>query len=254
METDSLQNVEKDRTELRWYRFTPGRLLLLLLLTEGILFFLNWLQWIPKGRAVLIALASLVALAAFLFVWFAVALLFRWRFQFSVRTLLLLTVAVAAAFSWLAIEMEAAKAQKEAVRMIAELGGEVYYDHQASFLDRDDAAGDSGPLSDDVTATFLMPQATPSGPAWMRDWLGVDFVADVVYVKADSMTDDTMKCFRDFPRLHSLILLKPNISDAGLEHLVGLTRLRKLYIEDTEVTATGVEKLRKALPNCEFGY
>ena len=40
------------------------------------------------------------------------------------------------------------------------------------------------------------------------------------------------------------------ISDAALEHLAGLKKLRWLGLARTGVTAEGVAKLREALPQC----
>jgi hypothetical protein len=37
-----------------------------------------------------------------------------------------------------------------------------------------------------------------------------------------------------------------------LEHLKGLTKLKWLSVCDTNVTDEGVEKLQKALPDCEI--
>lgn len=44
----------------------------------------------------------------------------------------------------------------------------------------------------------------------------------------------------------------PDISDAGLAHLKGLTNLKELFIQQTKVTEEGIEKLKKALPDCQF--
>ena len=38
------------------------------------------------------------------------------------------------------------------------------------------------------------------------------------------------------------------ITDAGLEHLKGLTQLRTLGLVDTKATDKGVKEIRKALP------
>ena len=70
----------------RWFHPTPGHLLLVLLAIEGILFFADW-QWIPKGWAVLIAVAAVGVFLIGMLLWFALALVFRWRFQFSIRSL-----------------------------------------------------------------------------------------------------------------------------------------------------------------------
>jgi hypothetical protein len=40
------------------------------------------------------------------------------------------------------------------------------------------------------------------------------------------------------------------ISDAGLEHLKGLSRLQWLFLNGTRTTGAGIKKLRQALPKC----
>jgi hypothetical protein len=42
------------------------------------------------------------------------------------------------------------------------------------------------------------------------------------------------------------------ITDAGLEHLKGLTRLNELGVAGTRVTESGIEGLRKALPQAQI--
>jgi hypothetical protein len=49
-----------------------------------------------------------------------------------------------------------------------------------------------------------------------------------------------------------LSLNRTQISDAGLEHLKGLTSLRFLSINGTQVTDAGVEKLQKTLGDLVF--
>ena len=72
--------------------------------------------------------------SCFVFLWFLAALLFRLRFQFSIRSLLLLTVVVAIPCSWLAVEREQARKQREAVEAIEKLGGWVAYDYHSRCL------------------------------------------------------------------------------------------------------------------------
>ena len=40
------------------------------------------------------------------------------------------------------------------------------------------------------------------------------------------------------------------VTDAGLVHLRGLTRVKSLNLHNTQVTDEGVKKLQQALPNC----
>jgi hypothetical protein len=42
------------------------------------------------------------------------------------------------------------------------------------------------------------------------------------------------------------------VTDAGLVHLKGLTKLRALKLNGTNVTAGGVKQLQQALPNCKI--
>ena len=42
------------------------------------------------------------------------------------------------------------------------------------------------------------------------------------------------------------------ITDAGLQHLIGLNGLQLLTFQGTRVTEAGVKKLQQALPNCKI--
>ena len=53
----------------------------------------------------------------------------RW-FQSRLRTLLLLVLLASIGMGWVAVRMQEAKRQREAVRMVTELGGFVLYEGQ----------------------------------------------------------------------------------------------------------------------------
>jgi len=55
-------------------------------------------------------------------------------------------------------------------------------------------------------------------------------------------------------KLEFLELSNTKVSDAGLEHLKGLSNLEFLYLTDTKVTANGAKKLQTALPKCEINW
>ena len=44
------------------------------------------------------------------------------------------------------------------------------------------------------------------------------------------------------------------VTDAGLDHLKGLTKLETLVLNDTQVSDAGVENLEKAWPNCTISH
>jgi hypothetical protein len=268
---------------LRWFHPTPGRLLVVLLMMQGILLLSE--RWFPKGWAVLIAIASVVVTMVMMLCWFVLALCFDWRFQFSLRSLLVLTVVVAIPFSWLGVEMKRAREQREAVEEIQKLGGEVQYDREFS------------------ESLALMPNPAPPKLVWLQAFLDGDFfdnVVGVLFKNCTQVTDAGLHHLRGLAQLQVLELDDTQISDAGLihlqtlkqlqvlllnnthisdaglghlkgltqlqhvwlsnthttnaglEHLTGLTQLQDLNLVDTQVTDQGVRKLQQALPNCKI--
>ncbi len=51
-----------------------------------------------------------------------------------------------------------------------------------------------------------------------------------------------------------IVTRREQVSDSGLEHLKGLNELQLLFLRNTLVTDAGVEKLKRALPNCEIRH
>ncbi len=60
--------------------------------------------------------------------------------------------------------------------------------------------------------------------------------------------DDPMPCIL----LHCLNLSGTGVTDTGLPSLMGLKQLQELNLSGTRITDEGVEKLRQALPMCQF--
>jgi hypothetical protein len=274
---DASENPASTRVpEQRWYRVTPDRLIIGLLLVEC----LFWLSerlgagW-HKGYAVL-ATTSVVGVATVLTgLWFAVALFFRRQFQFSIRSLLVMAAIAALACSWLAWELRKAQEQRDAVNALC--GGDrsefellLLYD---DYVVDKSGNGNSGPAE----------------PAWLIDWLGIDFFGDVNWVVSPwtgrperarpvSLTAAALKkltalhqicCLEldytpvtdaelaDLETLHELAyvsLTNTGISDAGLGHLERMAQLRSIRLNETRVTAEGVNRLRCALPNCIISW
>ncbi len=161
----------------------------------------------------------------------------RW-YQFRLWHLFALVTVAAIGCSWFVCKRNAANRQKAAVERVKELGAYVWYDYVAS--------------------TQWEHKADPPGPAWFRDLVGVDFLADVVAVDfcafgfQPQVTDADLENLRGMTKLEYLDLSGTQVSDAGLERLRGMTQLEELYLYGTEVSDAGAEKLRQALPNCRI--
>ncbi len=207
-----------ETTRPRWYRLTPGRLVIGLLLVECLLWLSERFQWFAfnqhKGWTVLFGVVGVGLAVLLMLLWFIIALLSRLRFQFSIRSLFVLTVAVAVPFSWLAVEMKAAREQKDAVEEIEKLGGQV---------------GSS----------------QPSERASLRGLLGDDLFrqVDLVTLIATPVTDADLEHLKGLSQLQWLNLGSTQVTDAGLAHIAGLTQLRELYLQSTQITDAGLAQL-----------
>ncbi len=65
-------------------------------------------------------------------------------------------------------------------------------------------------------------------------------------------TDSALSRIAELPNLEHLNVDHCGLTDAGLDYLSGLKRLKKLASDGTKVTAAGVAKLQQALPNCKI--
>lgn len=150
----------------------------------------------------------------------------KW-FQFRLRTLLIAVLVLSLPLSWVAVRMDRARRQREAVEEIERLRGLVLYDWE-----------------------------TPPPQTVGRTVLGNDFFDEVVLVDlAHSLVRDArLEHLAGLTNLHYLWLDDTHITDAGLEHLTGLTNLEILTIRDNNVTPKGIQKLQQALPNCVIEY
>jgi hypothetical protein len=234
METNSLPTDAKKSPRPRWFQPTPGRLLIALLAVEATLLLSERLQWFPfnghKGWTVLIAIACVGATIAIMLLWFLLALVFRWRFQFSLRSLLILMAAVAVPFSWLAVEMQRARRQNDAVAALQKGGyAGARYDYENFDAETGDFVG------------------SVSGTEWLRNMLGLDFfsnVKEISFASQAPLADEGMKCLRDLPHLQNLGLYRCSVTDAGLENVEGLDDLRWLALGETAITDAGLVHLR----------
>jgi len=232
----------------RWFHATPGRLLVVLLVVEGSLLLSE--RWFPKGWPVLIAIASVGMMMVLLLFWFVLALLFRWRFQFSIRSLLLLTVAVAIPCSWLAVDVQQATKQKEAVEALKKMDVTVGYS--------------------EVSDSFGYLRGDRPGPAWVRKLVGDAFFlspgllffgkdratidlerltvldqVSVVCFDRNQVTDVEGEYLLRLNKLHDLFLTNAEITDAAWEKTGSLKQLRKLVLYNVTATNTSLQCLGK---------
>ena len=212
-----------------------------LLVVEGLLWLSDRFQWPTwhKGYAVLIAVASVGVVFVVMLLWLIVALLFRLRFQFSIRSLLILTVAVAFPCSWLAVEMKAAREQKEAVATVLKLQGQPAYDWQV-----------------DANGVYPLPNAQSPVPGWLRNLMEEDFFSEVIQVVGclnGETTDADLEHMRKLPHLTALMIVSPHVTNAGVEHLKGLTRLEWLNLYGCPITDVGLEHLKGLTKLRELG-
>lgn len=215
-------------------RSNPGWLIIVVLVCEVFLTLSQQLRWFSfnahKGWTVLIAIACMGALFVVLLLWWIAAMLFRWQFQFSIRSVLMLFVVVAVPLSWFTTEKKAAKRQAEAMEWIRTRHGGSRYDWEC------DADGRCG-----------RGQNTPPVTGWLRDSLGDDFFADVVWVMfADGYPQipaDELEHLACLPHIKWLEFVATFITDAGLKHLEGIKELRYLKLCYNDITDAGLKAL-----------
>lgn len=135
-------------------------------------------------------------------------------FQYSLRSFLVVLTAFAI---WLGVIVNRAREQRETVKIIEAMGGELYYDWQSAGLD---AVGNPIDLE-------------PCGPAWLRRIVGNELFQTVDTVTFPYMPDSKQAdILRMIPRLQRLRSLKRIL-------VIGANS------QDT------IDKLTVALPNCE---
>lgn len=138
----------------------------------------------------------------------------RWL-QYSLRTLLVLVLLLSLPLAWFALKIRKAERQRQAVDAIATLGGWVRYDYQFN------------------SSGVYIQGARPPGPEWLRKLVGHDLFTHVTMVSlqpryrfslaVNRIGDDALEHLRQFTELQRLSLLSTKVTDAGLEHLGGLS-------------------------------
>jgi Leucine Rich Repeat (LRR) protein len=150
-----------------------------------------------------------------------------WRrfLRYSVRGLILLVLVVGVWLGWI---VRSARLQHAAVAAIEKDGGFVIYD---------------GWNSDNGRWTNSKPWRTN----WLTNTIGVDYFADVKDVINVDLFDDTLRHVGQLRQIQTLEMSdigQRKVTDAGLAHLKGLTKLLELHLSGSEVTDAGMVYLK----------
>lgn len=158
--------------------------------------------------------------------------------RISLRTLFVVTTLCAI---WLGCRCKRAHDQRIAVNRILELRGRVVYDYQYDTNRRNSR------------------NAKPSGPIWLRRFVGDDYFQEVrcvllcevvrtdddVEIIGTDVTDADFRLIGKLRHLRELSLYGGgNVSNAGLRHLGRLRDLQCLALEETRITDAGLCHLR----------
>jgi hypothetical protein len=149
--------------------------------------------------------------------------------RLSIRGLLALVLLIGSGFFWL---VRSARIQHDAVAAIEKAGGYVRYDWQWK---------NGGPKKN----------GRPWYPGWLAERVGIDYLSHVVSVTfVGGLSDARLALLRDLNRLegvgiHYAPAIDPwPVTDAGLVHLKGLSRLRSLPLDHSDVTDAGLRHLK----------
>jgi Leucine Rich Repeat (LRR) protein len=140
----------------------------------------------------------------------------RWL-QFQLRTLLVFTVLCGIAARWVGDPIIKVRRQAKAVEAIRASGGYCY----------------------DCQGVQMV-------PAWLQSLLGRNremSVSHAVFPKDSG--DAEMALLDDLPNLFDLMRCGSGVTDAGLEHVKGLTNLRSLNLSHTQITDGGLQCLAR---------
>lgn len=168
----------------------------------------------------------------------------RW-FQFSIRTLLLIMVLASIGMSWIAVQMQKARRQKEAVKALEMGGARVEYEDPLH------------PVFRRVIGRGLFAEVFAVDASSIHNFSDEDLAPLAAFPSLKALaladtriTDAGMKHLERLTDLTYLVLSFTDVTDTGLEHIKDLRGLRTLVLARTRVTDEGVAKLQQALPNC----
>ena len=151
----------------------------------------------------------------------------RW-YQYSLRSLMILMTVLCI---WLGYLSNEARKQRNVVAWVEDKLGAVRYDYE-------------------YIENVGWSDNEPPGPDWLREWIGIDYFCDVTGVVILGGNAIDLTPLKDLVALESLIVFNTPVLD--LSPLEVLTNLKEVKLIWTSVTKEDVQKLQKALPNCDI--
>jgi hypothetical protein len=183
--------------------------------------------------------------------------------QFRLRTLFVLLAVIA---FWLGWQVRQAQRQHRAVAAIVAAGGVVEYDFPSGDANWWRPAWVRRLIGDDFLhdvvavrfdgAQLMVEQRRYEHPTNEQLANALSGLADLPGLERLELgimlplQDGDLRHLAGLSGLRSLIIYSQQITDAGLEHLSVLARLEFLDVDYTSVSEDGVERLRRALPEC----
>ena len=205
----------------------------------------------------------------------------RW-FSFSLRSLMLLVAIVSIPLGWVGWKINRARNQRAVVAELKKLYADITYDNTLVFATGRHAANPQGPkwlirlLGEDY---FVEVRGVTYDGSQVSDDDGSEItdetlsliarlpeVLDVVICTGTGQITD--KGLAHIAKIRKLKFLRlgnhdqvsnrlqdsMKITDEGLVHLYGQRKLNYLSLNSLHVTQSGIDKLRKALPNCKIQW
>ena len=193
-----------------------------------------FIQLIPLNAVSGWSLASAVRLALTLGLTIGVVLeMVRHRFRMSLRLVFAMVTAVALVCILAGARLVSASKQRTLASEVRSLGGNVMHDIQwtdPAFLETRDG--------------WLVPN-------WLVDVLGIDFFAAIEQVSfSRGNPSDSELAEINLPGIPTLRISSDRVSDESLDWICRQESLKCLWIERTNISAGGLQRLRH-LPNLE---
>jgi Leucine-rich repeat (LRR) protein len=159
--------------------------------------------------------------------------------RLRVRSLVILVLLLGGGFGWTVNTVHRGRMQRAAVAAIETAGGVVFYDWETR----------PNPVPVIARPVYRKYRArNPDVSSLKRPhWDGIDYISNVVEIMVpDRLSDDELALVGRFPRLEKIWCPGTSIwvSDAGLAHLNGLSRLKELDLSKTRITDSGLVELR----------